>query len=179
MRPLLLVCWLRAEEGRILRPPDGAAFPSGAMDVIATAPGGRIELDGRPLDVLQAFPNVFHGEFSAAPGRHTLALLWETGRKEVSFFVGEDPPEGFAPFRPHPPFAKVGCEQCHSLSRRGRFRFRGGCFDCHARDSFPDAHPHPVHILEECGQCHNAHGSTAAAHLLYPRETACRLCHGL
>jgi predicted CXXCH cytochrome family protein len=25
--------------------------------------------------------------------------------------------------------------------------------------------------------CHNAHGSTVKAHLLYSKEAACKLCH--
>jgi predicted CXXCH cytochrome family protein len=31
--------------------------------------------------------------------------------------------------------------------------------------------------LEQCGQCHAAHGSTAKAHLILPRDKACGLCH--
>ena len=27
--------------------------------------------------------------------------------------------------------------------------------------------------------CHNAHGSVVKAHLLYSKETACKICHNL
>ena len=163
-----------------MRPADKAAYPAGAeVDVVATAEGGRLELDGAPLEVEQPFENVFHGKVSPAAGEHTLALVWDGGRKEVTFWVGGNAPEGFAPFREHPPLAGIECTQCHGLSRRGRFRFNGDCFTCHVEDQFMEAHPHPVHQLEQCGLCHNAHGSTVDAHLLYPKETACRLCHSL
>ena len=45
------------------------------------------------------------------------------------------------------------------------------------RKAFVESHQHAPHILEDCGRCHNAHGSTSASHLLLPREQACRLCH--
>lgn len=170
---------LAADEGKIMRPADGAVYRDGAVDVVARAPAGRLELDGVAVEAEEPFPDVFHGQLEAAPGEHVLALVWEGGRKEVRFFVGEDAPEGFQPFRPHPPLAGVECASCHSLSRRGRFRFSGDCFTCHAQEQYDAKHPHPAHILERCGDCHNAHGSTAAAHMIHPRETACRLCHSL
>ncbi len=163
--------------GKIMRPVEGAALPSGEVDVIATAPAGKLSLDGQPLAVEEPFENVFHGKVQAAPGVHTLTLTWEGGEKSIRFFAGENAPPEFQPFHPHPPVAEVACTQCHGVSRRGRFRFQGGCFDCHTEEQFAAAHPHPVHILEECGQCHNAHGSTAKALLIHDREVACKLCH--
>ena len=78
----------------------------------------------------------------------------------------------------HPPVAEVKCTQCHELSSRGRFRFRNNsCFDCHPKESFAKVHTHDATVLTECGLCHNAHGSTVKAHLLYPKETACKQCH--
>ena len=162
-----------------MRPAEGAAYPTGDLDVVARAPEGRLELDGKPVSADEPFPDVFHGKLQAAPGEHTLALIWNAGRKEVRFFVGADPPKGFRPFKPHPPLAGIECEQCHSLSRRGRFRFSGDCFTCHTDAQFAGKHPHEKHVLERCGDCHNAHGSTTAAHLIHDRETACRLCHSL
>jgi predicted CXXCH cytochrome family protein len=165
------------QQGRILRPVDGAALPAGEIDIIATAPAGKVELDGKPVAAEEPFENVFHSKVAAEPGVHTLAVVWEGGRAEIRIFVGENPPAEFAPFHPHPPVAGVECTQCHGLSRRGRFRFQGGCFDCHREASFTDAHPHPPHMLQECGLCHNAHGSTVAKLLIHPREIACKLCH--
>lgn len=165
-------------EGKILRPVDGAALSTETTDIIATAPGGRLELDGEPITAEEPFPNVFHARIKAPAGEHRLALLWEGGRKEIRFFTGGNPPAEFKAFQQHPPLEAVECTQCHGVSRRGRFRFEGGCFTCHAEDSFTKTHPHAVHVLQECGLCHNAHGSTEKGHLLYPKEKACKLCHG-
>jgi predicted CXXCH cytochrome family protein len=167
------------EEGKIMRPSDGAAITTGPIDVAATATEGRLELDGKPVEAEQPFPNVFHARIPAAPGEHTLALVWAGGRKQVRVFVGENAPAGFKPFRMHPPPDGIECAQCHGLNRRGRFRFQGDCFACHTDAQFSAKHPHPKHVLEQCGMCHNAHGSTAAALQIYPRETACRQCHSL
>lgn len=177
---VLFVPWLLAtaqhEEGRIMRPQDGAALPEGEISILATAPRGRLELDGEAITAEEPFPDVFRATTVATPGEHTLALVWETGRKEIRFFVGDTPPAEFAVYVQHPPLA-VDCTQCHGLSRRGRFRFQGGCFDCHPEVLFAATHQHESHVLQECGQCHNAHGSTTKSHLLLPRETACKLCH--
>ncbi len=166
------------EEGKILRPVDGAALATETVDIVATAPAGCLEIDGKPIEVQEPFPNVFHAKVPASAGEHSLALVWEGGRKEIRFFVVKEPPPGFQAFQQHPPLEEVECTQCHGVSRRGRFRFEGGCFDCHIEDNFTKTHPHPVHVLQECGLCHNAHGSTAKGLLLYPKEKACKLCHG-
>ena len=163
--------------GKIMRPADGAALASGEVDIVATAPAGKLQLDGVPLVAEEPFPNVFHASAKADPGQHTLALIWEGGRKEVNFFVGENPPAEYKPFSQHPPLAGVECIQCHGVSRGGRFRFKGGCFDCHQKEDFTKVHPHPVHILQDCGMCHNAHGSTVKAHMIMSRELACKQCH--
>jgi predicted CXXCH cytochrome family protein len=163
-------------EGRILRPQDGSVYSSFEVDIVATAPDGRLEFDGQKIPAEKPFPDVLHARVKTSPGEHSLALIWSGERKEIRFFVGDGPPMGFLTFRQHPP-VPTKCTQCHGLSRRGRFRFKGGCFDCHDQEAFVGSHEHPPHILEDCGQCHNAHGSTSKAHLLLPREQACRLCH--
>lgn len=176
----LAVRVLAADEdaGKIMRPVDGAALANGQADIIATAPSGKLELDGQPIQPEQPFPNVFHAVVKVTPGMHTLALLWDGGKKEIRFFSGSNPQAGFAPFHQHPPLPNIQCTQCHEVNQHGRFRFKGGCFDCHQRDSFSKIHaPHSDSILNECGMCHNAHGSTAKALLLFPKDTACRQCH--
>lgn len=165
------------EAGKIMRPVDGAAMPSSQVDIIATAPAGKLQLDGQPLTAEQPFPDVFHTVVKAAPGVHSLVLNWDGGQKQIRFYVGPNPPAGFQPYHQHPPVANVPCTQCHEMSARGHFRFKVGCFDCHQRDSFAKVHTHDPSVLSECGLCHNAHGSTAKALLLYPKETACKLCH--
>ncbi len=162
-----------------MRPSDGSALPAGPIDVAAAAPDGRIELDGKPVEADRPFENVLHARIDAGPGEHTVSLIWPSGRKDVRVFVGENPPPGFAPFQMHPPPAGLECTQCHALSRRGTFRFRGDCFACHSDEQFTGKHPHPKHVLEQCGMCHNAHGSTADALQIYDRDTACRQCHSL
>jgi len=167
------------DAGRIMRPTDMSAHPSGQIDVIAKAPAGKIELDGKVIDAEEPFADVFHTSVKTEPGEHVLAVVWEGGRKEVRFFVGENPPEGYKPFKTHPPLAGVECTQCHGVSRRGRFRFKGGCFDCHqdVQERFTQIHAHPEHTFVECGTCHNGHGSTAVKHLIHPKEVMCKLCH--
>ena len=164
------------EEGKIVRPADRSILPAGEISIAATGPGARLELDGQVLPAHEPFPDIFHAKVTPAPGEHSLALVWEGGRREIRFFVGGGAPEGFAPFRLHPPFA-VDCRNCHALSRRGRFRFKGDCFACHNKTKFVESHQHAPHVLRDCGQCHNAHGSTAADHLIVDREQACKLCH--
>ena len=165
------------EAGKIMRPADKSSHKTDTVDIIATAPSGKLELDGKPLELAQPFPNVFHSELKVAPGAHSLVLKWEGGRKEVRFFAGPNAPAEFTPFQQHPPIAGIECTQCHELTARARFRFKGGCFDCHKTAGFEKVHTHPSGMLEECGMCHNAHGSTVKAHLLNSREIACKLCH--
>jgi predicted CXXCH cytochrome family protein len=165
------------DDGKILRPADNSSFTGGEVDLIATAAGGSLQLDGTPIQASQPFPNVFHAALKASPGLHSVVLTWAGGRKEVRFFVGPNPPPGFQPFRQHPPVPGVECTQCHALNQHGRFVFKGGCFECHKRDEFAKVHTHDPSVLEQCGMCHNAHGSTVKAHLLYTKETACKICH--
>ena len=162
-----------------MRPANLSAYATGDIDIIAKAPAGKLELDGKPIEAEEPFPDVFHTSVTAGPGEHTIAILWEDGQQEVRFFVGKNPPEEFKTFQHHPPVSGVQCTQCHGLSRRGRFRFKGGCFDCHQKEkeAFAEIHAHMEHTFVECGTCHNAHGSTAAKHLIYPREIMCKLCH--
>ena len=165
------------EAGKIMRPAANSSHPSGDVDIVATAPAGKLQLDGAPVPSEQPFPNVLHATVKPTNGPHSLVLVWEGGKKEVRFFVGPNPPAGFQPFRQHPPVPGVQCTQCHALSRSGRFMFKGGCFDCHQRDGFARSHTHDPGVLERCGMCHNAHGSTVKAHMLYEKEVACKLCH--
>jgi predicted CXXCH cytochrome family protein len=164
-------------EGKIMRPMNGAALRSGEADIIATAPSGKLLLDGRPLTAEQPFPNVLHAVVKVTPGLHSITLRWEGGEKEIRIFAGGNPPSGYAPFHVHPPVAAVQCTQCHEVNQRGRFRFKGGCFDCHQQSAFAAVHTHNDTVLRQCGMCHNAHGSTGKADLLYPKEVACRQCH--
>ena len=175
--PIVLVSLAAAQDGgKIVRPSDGAALPQEEITFAARAVGGRLELDGKALAAEQPFPDVLRARLKPSPGPHTLALVWEGGRQEIRFFAGEGAPAGFKPYRQHPP-VPTECSQCHGLSTRGRFRFKGGCFDCHKQEAFSKTHSHTPDVLVECGQCHDAHGSTEKAHLLLPREKACKLCH--
>lgn len=170
--------WAADDPAKIMRPADRSTVAPGTLDIVATAPGGRLALDGKPVAAEQPFPAVWHARVAVAAGAHTLALEWERGRKEVRFFAGPGAPADFLPFRPHPPGIDAACTECHELSPRGRFRFKNdACFDCHQRPPFVGVHSHEIAVLAECGLCHNAHGSTVKAHLLYPKEQACKLCH--
>jgi predicted CXXCH cytochrome family protein len=180
---LLLLCTLpalaAADEGKIMRPADKSAMPAGDVDVIASAPGGKLVLDGKPVAAEQPFPNVWRARLNVSTGEHKLTLAWPGGNQEIRFYSGAQPPAGFTPFHPHPPAAGVECTQCHEMTKRGRFRFKGGdaCFSCHQKDGFAKVHTHSADVLNDCGMCHNAHGSTVKMHLLYSKETACKQCH--
>ena len=165
------------EGGKIIRPLDGSVLPVGEIHVLATAIEGRLEFDDKTVQVEEPFPNVFQTKLKASQGEHSLSLFWEGGNKQIRFWARENLPESFKKFVSHPP-TEVECTLCHSLSRRGRFRFTAGsCFSCHVKGSFISSHWHAPHIFEQCGQCHNAHGSTTEDHLVLTRETACGLCH--
>jgi len=165
------------EGGKILRPADNSWHQVGPVDLVATAESGKLQLDGAAIQAEQPFPNVFHTTLKVSPGLHSVVLTWQGGRKELRFFVGANPPAGFLPFRQHPPVPGVQCTQCHGLNARGRFVFKSGCFDCHQRAGFAKIHTHEPAVLEQCGICHNAHGSTVKAHLLHSKENACKICH--
>lgn len=168
-----------AGEGKILRPADKSALPSADVDIVATAPAGKLELDGKAVAPEQPFPNVFHVKVRAAPGIHRLSLIWEGGSQDIQFYCGSAPPSGFAAFHQHPPVAGIECTTCHELTRRGRFHFKGGevCLGCHQKETFAKVHTHTPDVLNQCGMCHNAHGSTVKAHMLYPPAIACKQCH--
>ncbi|PYV09272.1 MAG: hypothetical protein DMG07_23615, partial [Acidobacteria bacterium] len=62
------------ERGKILRPVDGAALPPGELSIVARAPNGRFELDGKEIPAERPFAGVFHARARPAGGAHTLAL---------------------------------------------------------------------------------------------------------
>jgi predicted CXXCH cytochrome family protein len=160
----------------ILRPTDGAALEEGKLSVIAAAQGGRLELDRVAVRLEEPAPGVLHGIVEVSPGEHTLALIWPGGRREARFFVGRDAPAPFVPYRQHPSSA-IECSRCHEAGGEARWRFKGGCFDCHDRDEFPRSHSHTADEIPGCGSCHDPHGSTVAALLLAPRTKVCGQCH--
>jgi predicted CXXCH cytochrome family protein len=166
-------------EARILRPADKSVLPSGEVDIVATAPEGKLEMDGKPVPAEKPFPDVLHARLKIAPGEHKLAIVSAEGRQEIRFYSGPQAPADFAPFRQHPPAGSVECTHCHELTRRGRFHFKGGesCLGCHQKEAFAKVHSHPPEVLNECGLCHNAHGSAVKSHLLLSKEAACKQCH--
>src|SRR4051812_1942125 len=86
-----------AADGRIMLPADKSAVPSGDVMVIATAPGGKLELDGQPVAAEQPFPTVLQAQLKVSPGEHKLALVSAGGRQEIRFYSGPQPPSGFLP----------------------------------------------------------------------------------
>lgn len=174
---LTLALTVSAQEGRIMKPLDGSWVKSDEVEIIAKAPDGRLFVDGKPVDSEQPFPDVFYVLIPIKEGQHTLKLEWEEGSTEIKFVTGDTPPvEGNPPFVSHPPVA-TNCAHCHGLSRRGRFRFKGGCFTCHVKDEFLNIHSHEAHVLASCGMCHAPHGSSSAKHLILSKEVACKQCH--
>ncbi len=166
-----------ADEATIVKPREGTWIQSEEVQVIAKAAGAQLHLDGKPVEADEPFPGVFHARVPISSGQHLLRLESADGIHEVRFRAGGDPVgDGVEPFVDHPPI-RIECAHCHSVSRRGRFRFSGGCQTCHAKEQFIQTHSHELHELASCGMCHDAHGSSVAKLLVLPRDQACKQCH--
>ena len=176
----LLLCSalsLPAADGVIVKPPDGAWLSGAEVQIIARGESAKILLDGNPLETKEPFPGVYAVIVELLPGAHRLRLESPAGTSEISFHSGNEPPDGTSKrYADHPP-SQIACTHCHSVSRRGRFRFSGGCQSCHPKEPFIKTHSHEPHELASCGMCHDAHGSAAAQLLRLPKEQACKQCH--
>jgi DmsE family decaheme c-type cytochrome len=51
------------------------------------------------------------------------------------------------------------------------------CYTCHAEKRGPFVHNHQP-VVEDCGNCHNPHGTTADAMLKARQPFLCQQCHG-
>ena len=161
----------------LVKPLNGSWIPGGELEVIAKAAAGRLLLDGRPLESEEVFPGVFLARMDVEAGEHSLRVESAGGSQEIRFRSGAaEGGEDATPFADHPP-VQVECTHCHSVSRRGRFRFSGGCQSCHGEERFIRTHSHQSHELASCGMCHDAHGSSVPNLLALPREQACKQCH--
>ena len=166
-----------ADAGLIVKPPDGAWIQANEVEIIAKAAEGRLSVDGKPVVAEEPFPGVLHARVAVSAGPHTVRLESPEGSSIVSFNTGpaaED--RNVGPYTDHPP-VQVACSHCHSVSRRGRFRFSGGCQTCHGKEQFIRTHSHEMHELSTCGMCHDAHGSSTAKLLVMPQGQACKQCH--
>ncbi|MSV29927.1 MAG: hypothetical protein EXQ52_14455, partial [Bryobacterales bacterium] len=93
---------------KILRPMDRSSLASGPLVLIArTAGKAEFRLDGKAVPGTQPAPNVLFAAVTVASGPHEVALVTAAGEEKIGFFAGPKPPEGFLPFRIHPPGA--GC----------------------------------------------------------------------
>lgn len=168
---------LPAADSPIVKPPDGAWLPGTSVQIIAKGESAKLLLDGKPLEVEEPFPGVYTVTAELLPGTHRLRLESFAEESEISFYSGDESPNGTSEqYADHPP-AQIACTHCHSVSRRGRFRFSGGCQSCHPTEPFIKTHSHEPHELASCGMCHDAHGSAAAQLLRLPRDQACKQCH--
>lgn len=174
----LLPLALAADEDlQIVKPVDGSWLKGPEVEIIASGVDGRLLLDGTQVQSAELFPGVFHARIEAATGPHVLRLESAGEAREVRFHVGAPPArDETEAYVDHPP-VRIDCTHCHSVSRRGRFRFSGGCQTCHAKEQFIQTHSHEPHELTSCGMCHDAHGSSVAKLLVMPREKACKQCH--
>lgn len=176
----LLLCSalsLSAADSAIVKPPDGAWLSGAEVQIIARGESAKLLLDGKPLEAEEPFPGVYTVTAELLPGAHSLRLESPSGASEISFHSGgESPNSASEPYADHPP-TQIACARCHSVSRRGRFRFSGGCQSCHSKEPFIKTHSHEPHELASCGMCHDAHGSAAAQLLRLPKEQACKQCH--
>ncbi|MEX2264464.1 MAG: cytochrome c3 family protein [Bryobacteraceae bacterium] len=166
----------------ILRPTDKSVWKAGPVSVVARVQGkGELRLDGKTIEARQLAPNALTATLNPAKGAHELVLVTSAGETKVNFFVGDAAPPGdFQPFRLHPPAA--ACETCHAV-QNGAWNLKGetageSCFTCHDQKPFAGIHGHNTEVLFECQMCHKPHGSAAAKHLKWPKEVACKQCHG-
>ena len=176
---ILLTALAFGVEPRILRPADQSAIPKGPFTVIAKADAGaKLELDGKPLAVTELASGILSVTISAPAGVHELRLTAASGERKIRFAVGAL--ENYKHFRVHPPAAT--CDSCHA-ARNGVWEMKNAvlektCSGCHNLSSFAKSHTHNTEVLNECQMCHNPHGSTETKHLVLPKITACKQCHG-
>lgn len=162
---------------QIVKPVDGSWLNGQEVEIIAKVTDGKLFLDDAPVPAAEPFPGVFHARVEVESGLHSLRLESEGEAREIRFHVGAAPAgDETGAYVDHPP-VRIDCTHCHSVSRRGRFRFSGGCQTCHAKEQFIQTHSHEPHELTSCGMCHDAHGSSVAKLLVMPRERACKQCH--
>ena len=165
-----------AEGGTIVKPRDGTWIRSEEVEVVAKAAGANLHLNGKPIPAEELFPGVLHARVQVLAGQHVLRLESDEGVHEVRFHSGTAAPRNAgAPFVDHPA-VRIECTHCHSVSRRGRFRFGGGCRACRGAEQFIHTHSRQPHELASCGMCLEAHGSSDAKHLVLPPEQACKQC---
>ncbi len=182
---LLAGVWLCLAEDppgpKILRPMNRSSLAPGPLVLIArTAGKAEFRLDGKAVPGAQPAPNVLFAAVTVASGPHEVVLVTAAGEEKIGFFAGPKPPEGFAPFRIHPPGA--GCETCHAV-KQGAWAFKqagasASCFGCHDPKPFTEIHSHNAEVLQECQLCHSPHGGTARLFLKMSKELACKQCHG-
>ncbi|MCW5979264.1 MAG: hypothetical protein KIT09_14410 [Bryobacteraceae bacterium] len=166
---------------RILRPADGSVVDQGPFVAIAKTDGeGSLKLDGQTVKGDVPASGVLTADIDLGPGPHELAL--STGGREykIRFHAGPSPPEGWSPYRSHPPGGDCGA--CHSAAA-GAWSLKDevagpACMVCHDAAAFPKTHTHKPAELEECQICHDPHGSAVKGHLIMAKETACKQCHG-
>lgn len=176
----LLLCSalsLPAADSAIVKPPEGAWLPGAEVQIIAKGEAAKLLLDGKPLEAEEPFPGVYSVTAELLPGAHRLRLESPEGVSEISFHSGAVPPDTASEKYSDHPASQIACTHCHSVSRRGRFRFSGGCQSCHLKEPFIKTHSHEPHELASCGMCHDAHGSATAQLLMLPKEQACKQCH--
>ena len=167
---------------RILRPVEGAVFPSGKIEAIAKlVTKGELRLDGKPLAAQQKAPGVITHMLDAPEGPHVLELLFDKGSDKIRFFIGTAPTNAaWKAFRLHPPAAT--CETCHAIKDNvwdfKNDKLETACAGCHNLKAFATNHQHNTTQLADCAMCHNPHGSTTQFHMKYPRAVACKQCHG-
>ncbi len=181
--PITLLCTaLLAQDpapNRILRPTDGATLTGKIEGIAKVVKAGQLFLDGVPLPTNEIFPGVLTFGLTSTTGQHVLELRFEGGSQKIDFYSGKAEATGKT-FRFHPPSAT--CETCHAV-KAGIWSFKtdpleATCAGCHNLKEFAKSHTHNTGQLAECGMCHNPHGSTEAFHLKYPRNVACKQCHG-
>ena len=185
---VVMACFAQQEKPgpAFLRPVNESVLKSGAIQVVARVAGpGKLQVDGKAVPTTSPTATALVGDLKLGPGMPELAL--DSGPKigvsKIRVFVAggaEQPPAGWAVFRQHPPAAK--CDACHSNTSETwsleSVPTMESCKGCHDLAKFPETHTHAPSVLEECQLCHQPHGSKEAFHLKFPKETACKQCHG-
>jgi DmsE family decaheme c-type cytochrome len=79
-------------------------------------------------------------------------------------------------------YGQMGCTGCHNLHETDNEHLLNGetvndtCFDCHAEKRGPFLWEHEP-ATEDCGLCHEAHGSNQSAMLTQRSPFLCQNCH--
>ncbi len=174
----------KADDVKIVFPPDRAVLLAGTFNVIVKGGQGSLSVDGQPQPWDAFAPPLRVTRIGVTPGLHEIRI----GDRKVAFSVGlseeeHDGPKDWPIYRFHGIPAFVRCSVCHETSQKDGLASVAGlkgakaCFACHKVAEFEARHSHTLKPLEHCQNCHALHGSARKSLLKAPVKKLCAACH--